>query len=817
MSDPKENKKDIELFQECYNELTKNQSTKVVIASDTDVAKFLSVVDLDAYNAIRATYEDSELQQMIVYAGAIEGVPVVIDGNAYIPMNVKSGDKITDQTDMLDEAFKRVEGKKSIPKALGNIYGKKESVIEYIDFDGFRATYRYVNQVTTSYYVVPQVRATLKALTNLKKQNTGDMRNFMEAVRFDVVLGVQNEFNKARIYDMLGKTTGNVARWILAARSRMLLSSPIRPVIDFNTQYMASAAFDGSWLPQKSSTRPQWDAFFSFDENMGDSAYEAFYDEALRYSLEGGDKFVDKAKLERISTHMLAMSDNANKRMFWISKFLNEYKIQSGEDFSVEAYNNEDGVYRNQMNESEAFKQAKSIANQTIAQTMRPSNMFEDKKFLGKLVYGRDAWGRQGWATKWFMPMSAYSVSSAAAFAKESKNVFTGNNGGRAKAGKRLSGIIARDALYTLEFGIYSNLLALAVAGARDGFDDDDESNTKELFSKIVDTYTLKGITTNVSGAVLSLTLGGYANLGRSLAGFFVSYAPRKVIEGVKFTDPIEAKKWQKEWDAMVKVANLKQSMPMLDLRGDKVNLDVIFGLAMPMTGGAIDNVYGSYADAVKNLAAVSVDDREGTSKEKAVATAAMALNSSLAMANVVFPGQNDINKALKEYTKQISVKDGTVGANQFMDAISLAESIKRNFNEKALKDSAEAHSFLRDETAGDLTYGEIMVYLDDNRSTATITQKVYRAATDEKAPFSMKDRREMLKAVEAETQNYIESLRKNEPYEPSLQVIDYFANQVLLLDNSRGIKKDEALYSILPSIYEKAEKRAKEARAQGK
>ena len=175
-----------------------------------------------------------------MYAGAIEGVPVVIDGNAYIPMNVKSGDKITDTSDLLDEAFKRVDDKKAIPKALGTIYGKKANVIEYIDFDAFRATYRYVNQVATSYYVVPQVRATLQALTNLKKQTTGDMSNFLAATQKDLVLGVQNEYNKAKIYDVLGPTIGKIARALLTARSMTLMSSPIRKYIDLNTQYIAS-------------------------------------------------------------------------------------------------------------------------------------------------------------------------------------------------------------------------------------------------------------------------------------------------------------------------------------------------------------------------------------------------------------------------------------------------------------------------------------------------------------------------------------------------------------------------------------------------
>lgn len=811
MSNPKDNKREIELFQEAYNELTNNKSKRVVIANDADVAKFLSGVELEAYNAIRATYEDPELQQMIVYAGAIEGVPVVIDGNAYIPMNVKSGDKITDTSDLLDEAFKRVDDKKAIPKALGNIYGKKANVIEYIDFDAFRATYRYVNQVATSYYVVPQVRATLQALTNLKKQTTGDMSNFLAATQKDLVLGVQNEYNKAKIYDVLGPTIGKIARALLTARSMTLMSSPIRKYIDLNTQYIASMAFDGSYKPQTDRNRAQWDQFFTFDENMGESGYEAFLDEAQRYSMEsGGDKFVTKAWLEKVASDRLRAADDKNRRIFWVSKFLSEYKRQAGEDFNVEEYNNPDGIYRGQMNESEAFRQAKAIANQTISQTMRPANMFEDKKFLGKLVYGKDSWGRQGWATKWFMPMSAYAVTSAGAFAKESKNMLTGMNGGRAKAGRRLAGVVARDALYTLEFGIYSNLLALAVAGARDGFDDDDESNTKEMFDKIIEQYTLRGLTTNALGATLSLMLGGYANLGRSVAGMFVSYVPRKTIEAVKFSDPVEAKQWQKEWDAMVKIANLKQSMPMLDLRGDKINLDVLFGLAMPMVGGAIDNVYGNTADAVTNLAAVATGETEGNAEQKAIATSLIAINSALSLASVIYPGQNDLNKALKEYTKQITVKDGSIGANQFMDAISLAESIKANYNKKALVDKEEANSFLRDEKAGDVTYGELMLYLDDNRPNVTLVQAVYRAATDEKAPFSMQERREMLKSVEAEAQNYVESLKGYKNYEPSEKVQDYFDGPVSDYFMAKEEKKAEAFDAVMDSIYKLLEQRKK-------
>jgi hypothetical protein len=809
MSNPKDNKREIELFQEAYKELTNDQSKRVVVANDADVAKFLSGVEMEAYNAIRATYEDPELQQMIVYAGAIEGVPVVIDGNAYIPMNVKSGDKITDTSDLLDEAFKRVDDKKAIPKALGNIYGKKANVIEYIDFDAFRVTYRYVNQVATSYYVVPQVRATLQALTNLKKQTAGDMSNFLAATQKDLVLGVQNEYNKAKIYDVLGPTIGKIARALLTARSMTLMSSPIRKYIDLNTQYIASMAFDGSYKPQTDRNRAQWDQFFTFDENMGESGYEAFLDEAQRYSMEsGGDKFVTKAWLEKVASDRLRAADDKNRRIFWVSKFLSEYKRQSGEDFNVEEYNNPDGIYRGQMNESEAFRQAKAIANQTISQTMRPANMFEDKKFLGKLVYGKDSWGRQGWATKWFMPMSAYAVTSAGAFAKESKNMLTGMNGGRAKAGRRLAGVIARDALYTLEFGIYSNLLALAVAGARDGFDDDDESNTKEMFDKIIEQYTLRGLTTNALGATLSLMLGGYANLGRSVAGMFVSYVPRKTIEAVKFSDPVEAKQWQKEWDAMVKIANLKQSMPMLDLRGDKINLDVLFGLAMPMVGGAIDNVYGNTADAVTNLAAVATGETEGNVEQKAIATSIIAINSALSLASVIYPGQNDLNKALKEYTKQVTVKDGSIGANQFMDAISLAESIKDSYNKKALVDKEEANSFLRDEKAGDVTYGELMLYLDDNRPNVTLVQAVYRAATDEKAPFSMQERREMLKAVEAEAQNYVESLKSYRSYEPSEKVQDYFDGQVSDYFMAKEEKKAEAFDAVMDSIYKLLEQR---------
>jgi hypothetical protein len=504
---------------------------------------------------------------------------LVLNGeDFYFPMNSKNmSDRAYDQSATLEDIYSQAVQGKSL-RVTDNIL-KKTQRMNYIDFNALRATEKYVRDMSMSYHVLPAMREQVDALNYLVKEykeSDPELASFAKALRRNIVDGYRIEYTRSSMW-------GNQKLWIRnssvdvskmakalsnAARN-LALNKLERFPLDFfpNSIKMGTAAF-------KPVDKAAWNQFYQY--NPGVAGAKGVAEMQYGRNVIGDyNEIASKGVLQEFSDNWVEKGDRVSRQHTWANKFPEVYKKISGKEFDLEKYNS-DVNYRNSVNNSEEFEQAKAITDSYIDETLVPTNKYSNRKQMNSLLWTLSSKSR---AYNFLNAMSSYTANENAqgfVYFNEAKYNRLGNQGTQnvARMGRLLMSNMAFQVLSQLG---YNTSLYLAGLGS-------DDEKLKEIAGEgFRGTFDTTNLYANGFMSILSVMMGGYMNLGRYMMSLMYNGAK----SGIAYSGD---DKWRNKVQKYTK--SIEQSMgasrvidPNIDVTKDYTKTEALLNIIVPFYG----------------------------------------------------------------------------------------------------------------------------------------------------------------------------------------------------------------------------------------
>ena len=331
--------------------------------------------------------------------------------------------------------------------------------------------------------------------------------------------------------------------------------------------------------------KANWLTFFTY--NRGSIPSLKVDEMVNKYSMGGYEGFVQKGAAQALADSWSGIGDNMTVFNAWTSKFPKLYKQLSGNEFDIERYIS-DEAYRGELNASDAFQQAKSMADGYVEEHTVPQTQYANRKAM-------NAWITRLKPTdklfKLFQPMSVYTAKDAEAFYANMTDAITNSNAGFTDAIGRVGRIVvsnlAFNAMSQLFFGLNTYL-----AGAMK-----DDELLKEVAKERMNVFAGDDIAANAGSTIITLLLGKQMNLGRILMSAmynvgktgYVYWEDNKAIENRRL----------KNVKNIERGSGIGKALMPIDLASENIPVETAANILLPFYG----QQFVKYGASVKNMA----------------------------------------------------------------------------------------------------------------------------------------------------------------------------------------------------------------------
>lgn len=592
-----------EVFEEAYNELSKNLDERglAAVRSEEDILKLLNENEKRIYFATKEVF--NKAQEDVRAVAGLAGVTTDIREHYFPAMSRDIMRSTADADKFLNEYYA------NIYKTTGHIL-ERTPYIQPVDLDVERVAKRYVREMVRHRYLMPEWRERRKALDmfiKLAGDNAGvqALGQYMK-IRLDD--GMAAELVGKSLFDNLdivyeGKNgtkriplTTALSETMRTVRN-VTLSKLERPAIDYVSAIIKYGEYG---LPMNTS---KWNKFAMQEGSIGQK------DDVLLKEGRGGLGDIGSnsgrmALMESITNSMSSYGDNAPKFPAWIRVFRVSYKSLTGEEFDLDRYYN-DVDYRVRVKGSTAYDRAKSVANRFIEQMSVSHSRFSDARELPLLGFTMSNDTR---TSKYFMALARYG-------AQESANFYASLQTGDA-------GEILNRALRTYVANMAYNYMTQALytsLGRLYSYMSDDEALKYEM-DRLTDTlFSPEGLLMNGAASTLDLLLGkgGHAPKFMFSAMYFGAL---KMLSDSKYTEGIPEKLKQEVYmtERMWRPA-ASHALTGYNLFSSYFTLPEVGAVAMPVYGGGMLNMaenIGEFLDETIQTAKNFVTNPEGGKAE---------------------------------------------------------------------------------------------------------------------------------------------------------------------------------------------------------
>ena len=422
--------------------------------------------------------------------------------NEYTPNNVRQKSVVED-----------VSNAEFINEALGttasNAIRLKQSATNertgdrfYVSYDLDNIVLGHIRDTFRDFYLTDPVRTTLGAMTRLAAQSEansdqqGMLVSMEDAIKESIITAL----------DLNRESSNALSRAIDKSmqRIRVLNLSTPRFISDFVSN-MGRLAIEN---PQAYARAAE---VLIDKDNKYDKMIEQLFTAVSDFSsLHGGESITSaKGPIEKFTESMIGLGDAGPMKVSAVTEFEKAFKKETGKDFNLDQFLNEDGEYAD--NNAKAIIKARDKAQAELYRQFVPQSTFAQAastKLVPFLSGKKQLVSKKKTVAKVFSFLQNYTVHESLKAGQALKDIALGTNEGRVNAARRLASVIVSNTMYAVGMSM------LAQAFKEIG-DDDDEPWDEEV-KNVLSAWT-DDLGAMMAGNATSLLMGRYGSVMRTI------------------------------------------------------------------------------------------------------------------------------------------------------------------------------------------------------------------------------------------------------------------------------------------------------------
>jgi hypothetical protein len=783
----------------------------------------MSQHELEVYNEIRNAFDS--LYDKASAVAARDGKVLDKVDFYFTKMNKSSRfDKVENTGAMIDGIFNAF-GKGKMPQLTGSIQ-ERSNMVHYVDFNALRVLESYVRDMAVSYEVMPAIAEQMEALkmvmneyskgigkaANLqKKQRMQQVKEVAEALRENVRSGYVIEYNRQKLIGDVKLPVGK-KKYVDVSRVLSHVSNNVKNVVLNKAGRIPLDAIPNSVKLGVDALRfknPQekanWLTFFT--HNRGSIPSLKVDEMVNKYSMGGYEGFVQKGAAQALADSWSGIGDNMTVFNAWTSKFPKLYKQLSGKEFDIERYIS-DEAYRNELNASDAFQQAKSMADGYVEEHTVPQTQYANRKAMNAWITRLKPTDKM---FKLFQPMSVYTAKDAEAFYANMTDAIMNTNAGRADAMGRVARIVvsnlAFNAMSQLFFGLNTYL-----AGAMK-----DDELLKEVAKDRMNVFAPEDIGANFMSSIITLLLGKQMNLGRILVS--VAYNLGKTVYAYG-DDKATANRKEKIIKDIEGGSGIGKALMPIDLTSKNIPTETAANILLPFYGQQFVKYVASgknMGEEMYNASLYLAGDKEARTLDEQNMWSTIN-SANMLLFSLVSPASSDVRQIsdmmMKEY-EAYGISKEVLMASLYADDFILTSSdvnerydamydrsLKANLRKGMGQEEAETMARKRAEAVVDVFRGEYdgdngkrMDFYMLNKASIDMFRKSINVVS--KSRMNKAEREKWYKVI---NDSYADMRNKYEQYAAGKNVAYTVPNEIVELMADKTV--DDGMVRIYKSVY---------------